>query len=82
MLNEMWKDLNTLAEVRKQTLEGAIEVHAFDKDCDDLITWAVEKESFLRQEDIGYDLASVFTLAKQQDALENELTALAEELER
>lgn len=81
-LNEMWKDLNTLAEVRRQTLEGAIEVHAFDKDCDDLITWAVEKESFLKQEDIGYDLASVFTLAKQQDSLENELSALSEELER
>lgn len=82
LLNEMWRDLNTLADVRKQTLEGAIEVHTFDKDCDDLITWAGEKERFLTQEDIGYDLASVYTLAKQQEALENELTALSEELER
>ncbi len=48
-----------------------------------MITWASEKEAFLKsQEDIGYDLASVFTLAKQQDSLENELTALSEELER
>ncbi len=81
-LNEMWKELSTLAEVRRQTLEGAIEVHAFDKDCDDLITWAVEKESFVRQEEIGLDLASVFTLAKQQESLEGELIALKEELER
>ena len=81
-LNEMWKDLNALAQVRKKTLEGAIEVHAFDKDCDDLITWVGEKERYLTQEDIGLDLASVYTLAKQQESLENELTALSEELER
>jgi spectrin beta len=53
-LNDMWRELNTLTDVRKQTLEGAIEVHTFDKDCDDLITWATEKERFLLQEDIGY----------------------------
>ena len=52
-VNEMWRELKTLANVRKQTLEGAIEVHTFDKDCDDLITWATEKENFLLQEDIG-----------------------------
>ena len=55
-LNDMWRELNTLTDVRKQTLEGAIEVHTFDKDCDDLITWATEKERFLLQEDIGYFL--------------------------
>jgi spectrin beta len=82
LLNEIWRDLNTLADVRTQTLENAIEVHTFDKDCDHLITLAGEKERFLTQEDIGYDLASVYTLAKQQEALENELTALSEELER
>lgn len=38
-MTRAWQELNTLAEVRRQTLEGAIEVHAFDKDCDDLITW-------------------------------------------
>lgn len=38
-MNRAWQELNTLALVRRQTLEGAIEVHAFDKDCDDLITW-------------------------------------------
>ena len=81
-LNEQWRYLNKYAEVRKKTLEGAIEVHTFDKDCDDLITWASEKERFLQQEDIGYDLASVYTLAKQQESLEHELLALREELER
>ena len=86
-LNQLWRELNTLAQVRRQTLEGAIEVHAFDKDCDDLITWAVEKASFLGQiqsfEDLAdLDLASVHTLTKQQDALGQELTALSEELER
>ena len=40
-MNRAWQELNTLAEVRRQTLEGAIEVHAFDKDCDDLIAWLV-----------------------------------------
>ena len=30
----------------------------------------------------SYDLASVYTLAKQQESLESELTALSEELER
>jgi len=81
-LNDLWKTLNTLAEVRRQTLEGAIEVHAFDKDCDDLITWSAEKEAFLDQDDIGYELASVFTLSKQQESMENEMTALKEELDR
>lgn len=38
-MTRAWQELNTLAVVRRQTLEGAIEVHAFDKDCDDLITW-------------------------------------------
>lgn len=82
-LNDLWKTLNTLAEVRRQTLEGAIEVHAFDKDCDDLITWSAEKEAFLDQDDFGYELATaVFTLSKQQESMENEMTALKEELDR
>jgi hypothetical protein len=42
-MTRAWQELTTLAAVRKQTLEGAIEVHAFDKDCDDLITWLVNK---------------------------------------
>jgi spectrin beta len=84
-LNQLWRDLSTLAEVRRQTLEGAIEVHAFDKDCDDLITWASEKAAFLQQQQEEFadlDMASVHTLCKQQDSLEQELTALSEELER
>lgn len=81
-LNKMWSELLTLTEIRRQTLESAIEVHAFDKDCDDLINWTVEKERLISQEDIGYDLASVYTIGKQQEALEQELTALSEELER
>ncbi len=81
-INEAWNDLNTIAEARRQTLEGAIEVHAFDKDCDDLITWAIEKETFLKNNNSGYDLASVHTLVKQQEALEIEFTSLGEELER
>jgi spectrin beta len=82
MINEAWNDLNTIAEARRQTLDGAIEVHAFDKDCDDLIQWAIEKETFLKNNNSGYDLASVHTLVKQQEALEIEFTALGEELER
>ncbi|CAF0717385.1 unnamed protein product [Brachionus calyciflorus] len=81
-ITKMWNDLNLFTEIRRKTLEHAIEVHAFDKDCGDLMAWASEKEKFLSQEDIGYDLASVYTLAKQQEALENELTSLGEELER
>ncbi len=81
-LNELWKEVSTLAEVRRQTLEGAIEVHAFDKDCDDLIAWAAEKATLVRMEEVGLDLGSVFTLAKQQESLEGELSALAEELAR
>lgn len=81
-INDRWSELNRIAEARRQTLEGAIEVHAFDKDCDDLITWATEKENFLKTEDVGYDLASVHTLAKQQEALEAEFISLSEELER
>ena len=80
-MNESWLELNKIAEARRQTLEGAIEVHAFDKDCDDLITWATEKENFLKVEDVGYDLASVHTLAKQQEAFEVEFNSLSESLE-
>lgn len=81
-INNIWNHLNVMTDIRRKTLEGAIEVHAFDKDCDDLIAWASEKEKFLNNEVIGYDLASVHTLAKQQEALENELSSLGEELER
>ena len=81
-INNIWNHVNLMVNIRRKTLEGAIEVHAFDKDCDDLIAWADEKEKFLANEDIGYDLASVHTLAKQQEALDNELASLAEELER
>ena len=59
-------------------------MHAFDKDCDDLIQWAMEKEGLLGHEELAScDLATVLTLAKQQALLESELTeALSEELER
>jgi len=49
-VNSMWEDLSELASARKEALNGAKKVHAFDKKIDETLEWILEKEALLSVE--------------------------------
>jgi hypothetical protein len=49
-VNGMWEDLSELASARKEALNGAKKVHAFDKKIDETLEWILEKEALLSVE--------------------------------
>ena len=87
----LWRDIDTLLKARRQTLEGAVELHAFDKRLDELAEWLSDKQQLLvtsnalnhnddNDDDMSMsmmmdDAATLVTLDTQLAALEHEMIA-------
>ncbi|KXJ20343.1 Spectrin alpha chain, non-erythrocytic 1 [Exaiptasia diaphana] len=79
-LTQKWKDLNHMAEQRKDNLDSAQEIQKFHRDADDTKAWISEKDTALSSSDYGRDLASVQALQRKHDVLERDLAALEEKV--
>lgn len=62
-------------------LAAALEMHAFNRDVDDINERINEKASLLSVEDVGKDLAGVQALQRKQEDIERDMTALQNQLE-
>ncbi|XP_014672524.1 PREDICTED: spectrin alpha chain-like [Priapulus caudatus] len=80
-LNQQWSDLKELAQARHEALEGAKQVHTFDHDTDELVSWIHEKEAMLITEDYGQDLDAVEALERRHLAFEQDLHAVGEQVD-
>ena len=72
---DAWSDLLDQVELRNQKLQGAAEIHRFNRDVEDALSRIQEKYSSI-PEDLGRDLKQVQAYQKSHDSFENELVAL------
>uniref|UniRef100_A0A183IDZ9 Calponin-homology (CH) domain-containing protein n=1 Tax=Soboliphyme baturini TaxID=241478 RepID=A0A183IDZ9_9BILA len=81
-LNSKWKSVNRSLSEYRMRLEEAKGVHSMNRDIDDTAERIAEKLLLLSNEDTGRDLSTVEVLLRKQDAVEREMTALHEKLQR
>eukprot|EP00731_Ephydatia_muelleri_P023860 Em0016g131a len=79
-LNQAWKDLRGLAQLRHEKLMGAHEIQKFNRETDETKSWMNEKDTALMSDDYGRDLASVQALQRRHEGLERELAALQDKV--
>ncbi|KAM4663546.1 spectrin beta chain, non-erythrocytic 5 [Discoglossus pictus] len=77
-----WDDICRAIETRAKILATAHQVHKFDHEIDELMSWIQEKEVVADTDDYGYDLPGVQTLLRQHEGFERDLVAIKKEMER
>ena len=79
-LTQLWEDLKELAAARHEALNGAKQVHVFDKNADETITWIGEKEAEMSTDELGQDLETIQSLLERQQGLQRDLAAIQEQV--
>ncbi|KAM4689983.1 spectrin beta chain, non-erythrocytic 5 [Rhinophrynus dorsalis] len=77
-----WDGLCSSIQKRAKILATAHQVHQFDHEVDELMSWMQEKEVAVNTDDYGYDLQAVQTLLSQHEGFERDLAAIKKEVER
>ena len=54
-LADAWNELQTIVEERSAQLEGALQIHAFNRDIEEVLGRVTEKEGLLMTDDVGRD---------------------------
>ncbi|KAK2560477.1 Spectrin beta chain [Acropora cervicornis] len=80
-VNDRWNRLQNRASERRQRLAEASEMHAFDRDCNDVSDLISEKAVIFSSEDFGRDLPGVEALLRKHDDLERDLTVIEGKME-
>lgn len=78
-----WEDLMELAQARKDALDGAKQVHMFDRTADETIAWITEKDAALAIENYRQelDLETIQALCRKHETFENELLVVEDQVE-
>ena len=76
-----WKSLQGDLNDYKNRLAAALEIHAFNRDVNDVNERISEKANMLSVDDLGKDLAAVQALQRKQEEIERDMTALQNQLE-
>jgi spectrin beta len=79
-LTQLWEDLKELAGARHEALNGAKQVHVFDKNADETIAWIGEKEAEVSTDEMGTDLETIQSLLERQQGLQRDLAAIQEQV--
>lgn len=82
-LQVQWDDLMELAQARKDALDGAKQVHMFDRTADETIAWITEKDTALTVENYRQelDLETIQALCRKHETFENELLVVEGQVE-
>ncbi len=75
-LNKRWNRLQELAASRNRQLQGAHEVHRFNRDIDETTARFNEKDVIVSLDDYGKDIPSVEALQRKHDGAMRDLAAL------
>ncbi|XP_055611321.1 spectrin beta chain, non-erythrocytic 1-like isoform X3 [Uranotaenia lowii] len=78
--NNKWKSLQGALNKYRELLDGANEIHVFNRDVDDTAERIAEKQLAMSVEDIGRDLNAVESLKRKQDALQRDMTAVHQKI--
>ncbi|XP_071037774.1 spectrin beta chain [Parasteatoda tepidariorum] len=79
-ISHMWEELKECAQSRQEALAGAKQVHTFDRSADETISWILEKDNVLSNEDYGHDLETIQTLVRRHEGFERDLAAVKEQV--
>ncbi|XP_022091369.1 spectrin beta chain, non-erythrocytic 1-like [Acanthaster planci] len=74
-LDHSWKDLDEMTDVKGKKLFQANSQHLFNESCNDFDNWLTDLETQLTHEEPTQDLKSVMMAIKQQQMVENLVTA-------
>ena len=77
---EAWNRLSDEVDARDQKLQGAGEIHRFNRDVEDALSRIQEKYTSI-PEDRGKDLKAVQSYMKKHEGFENDLVALEAQLQ-
>ncbi|XP_076313686.1 LOW QUALITY PROTEIN: spectrin beta chain, non-erythrocytic 5-like [Tachypleus tridentatus] len=80
-ISQLWNNLVESANGRQEALQGAKEVHAFDRSASETTGWIDEKDAMLSSEEFGHDLESVQTLLRKHERFETDLAAVKEHVQ-
>jgi len=80
-INQLWEDLKELATARHEALSGAKQVHVFDKNADETISWIGEKEAEISADEVGQDLETIQSLIERQEGFQRDLAAIQQQVE-
>lgn len=78
--NHKWKELQVALNAYRALLNGAYEVHVFNRDVDDTSDRIAEKALAMSSEDTGKDLTAIEALIRREDALERDMSAVKQKL--
>merc|ERR1719445_2697677 len=79
-ISQLWEDLKELTSARHEALSGAKQVHVFDKNADETISWIGEKEAEMSADETGQDLETIQSLLERQQGLKRDLAAIQEQV--
>merc|ERR1719422_2284142 len=79
-INQLWDDLKELATARHEALSGAKQVHVFDKNADETISWIGEKEAEISTDELGQDLETIQSLLERQQGFQRDLAAIQQQV--
>eukprot|EP00043_Microstomoeca_roanoka_P018637 m.201569 g.201569 ORF g.201569 m.201569 type:complete len:2469 (+) comp16866_c1_seq3:1085-8491(+) len=77
-INDAWSALKKQAAQRHELLSNAKQIHAFNRDADEIDSRISEKAAMLSTEDYGKDLASVEALQRKHEVFSRDLAALGD----
>ncbi|KAH7971901.1 hypothetical protein HPB52_003666 [Rhipicephalus sanguineus] len=69
---KLWEECKECAASRQDALAGARQVHTFDRNADETISWIYEKEAVLLNEDFGHDLESIQALSRRHEGFQQQ----------
>ena len=79
-ISQLWEDLKELTSARHEALSGAKQVHVFDKNADETISWIGEKEAEMSADETGHDLETIQSLLERHQGLQRDLDAIKEQV--
>ncbi|CRK98513.1 CLUMA_CG011869, isoform A [Clunio marinus] len=78
--NNRWRQLQGAINAYRVLLEGAYEIHVFNRDLDDTCERIAEKSLAMSSDDSGRDLTAVEAMRRKQDTLERDMTAVKQKI--
>ncbi|XP_058446279.1 spectrin beta chain, non-erythrocytic 5 isoform X3 [Malaya genurostris] len=78
--NNKWKSLQGALNKYRELLDGAYEIHVFNRDIDDTAERIAEKQLAMSVDDTGRDLNAVESLKRKQDAMQRDMTAVQQKI--
>ncbi|XP_058824690.1 spectrin beta chain, non-erythrocytic 1 isoform X6 [Topomyia yanbarensis] len=78
--NNKWKSLQGALNKYRELLDGAYEIHVFNRDIDDTAERIAEKQLAMSVDDTGRDLNAVETLKRKQDTMQRDMTAVQQKI--